>query len=102
MSKAMGVEVHKTDSCDVILSAPFESATNNRDAVFGGQASSLAILTVWTIVHVGFQRESIPCRVMIQKNAVSHDRPKALVLFGIVPCFGVGILVLASHDGEMQ
>lgn len=75
LSRAMGVEVRKADSSGVLLSAPLEPNINHRETVFGGSASSLAILAAWTVVHLGLQREGLTCRVVIQKNTMSYDKP---------------------------
>jgi len=77
LSKAMGVEVRKADSSGVLLTAPLEPNINHRETVFGGSASSLAILAAWSVVHFGLQREDLTCRVVIQKNTMSYDRPMA-------------------------
>jgi len=73
----MGAEVRKADIGGVTLSAPLEPNINHRETVFGGSASSLAILAAWTVVHFGLQREGLPCRVVIQKNTMSYDKPMA-------------------------
>ena len=44
LSKAMGATVLKVDLSGVVLSAPLEPNINHRETVFGGSASSLAIL----------------------------------------------------------
>lgn len=77
LSKAMGVEVRKADVEGVVLSAPLEPNINHRETVFGGSASSLAILAAWSVVHFGLQRAGLPCRVVIQKNTMSYDKPIA-------------------------
>jgi thioesterase domain-containing protein len=75
LSKAMGVAVVKADASGVVLSAPLEPNINHRETVFGGSASSLAILAAWSVVHFGLLREGIPCRVVIQKNSMAYDKP---------------------------
>jgi thioesterase domain-containing protein len=77
LSKAMGVTVLKADQSGVIVSAPLEPNINHRETVFGGSASSIAILAAWSVVHFGLQREGLSCRVVIQKNTMSYDRPMA-------------------------
>jgi thioesterase domain-containing protein len=77
LSKAMGVTVLKADSSGSVLSAPLEPNINHRETVFGGSASSLAILAAWSVVHFGLQREGLYCRVVIQKNTMSYDKPIA-------------------------
>jgi thioesterase domain-containing protein len=77
LSRAMGVEVLKADNDGVVLSAPLEPNINHRETVFGGSASSLAILAAWSVVHFGLEREGLSCRVVIQKNTMSYDKPIA-------------------------
>jgi thioesterase domain-containing protein len=77
LSKAMAVAVLKADSSGVVLSAPLAPNINHRETVFGGSASSMAILAAWSVVHLGLQRDGIPCRVVIQRNTMSYDRPIA-------------------------
>jgi len=77
LSKAMGTTVQKADSSGVLLSAPLEPNINHRETVFGGSASSLAILAAWSVVHFGLKREGLRCRVVIQKNTMSYDKPMA-------------------------
>jgi thioesterase domain-containing protein len=77
LSQAMGVEVLRADQSGVTLSAPLEPNINHRETVFGGSASSLAILAAWSVVHFGLLREGFPCRVVIQKNAMSYEKPIA-------------------------
>jgi thioesterase domain-containing protein len=77
LSKAMAVAVLQADSSGVVLSAPLEPNINHRETVFGGSASSIAILAAWCVVHLGLQRAGLPCRVVIQRNSMSYDRPIA-------------------------
>jgi thioesterase domain-containing protein len=77
LSHAMGVTVLKADQSGVIVSAPLEPNINHRETVFGGSASSIAILAAWSVVHFGLQREGLSCRVVIQKNTMSYDKPMA-------------------------
>lgn len=77
LSKAMEVSVQRADATGVVLSAPLGPNINHRETVFGGSASSLAILAAWSVVHFGLQREALPCRVVIQKNTMSYDMPIA-------------------------
>ncbi len=63
LSKAMGVSVVEADAVGIVLSAPLEPNINHRDTVFGGSASSLAVLAAWSVVHFGLQRGGRSCRV---------------------------------------
>jgi len=75
LSKAMGVAVVRADASGVVLSAPLEPNINHRETVFGGSASSLAILAAWSVVHFGLRREGLSCRVVIRKNSMAYDKP---------------------------
>ncbi|MBI5848875.1 MAG: YiiD C-terminal domain-containing protein [Nitrospirae bacterium] len=77
LSKAMGVEVRKADAEGVVLSAPLAPNINHRETVFGGSASSLAILAAWTAVHFRLKQEGLTCRLVIQRNSMSYDKPIA-------------------------
>lgn len=75
LSKAMEVEVEKVTNELVILTAPIEPNINHRSTVFGGSASTLAILSAWTLINFRLQSEGITARLVIQKNTMSYDKP---------------------------
>ena len=75
LSKAMGVEVLEATLDRVTLSAPLEPNINHRETIFGGSASALSILSAWCLVHFRLQNENLNCRVVIQKNTMSYDKP---------------------------
>jgi thioesterase domain-containing protein len=77
LSKAMEVSVLKADATGTMLSAPLEPNINHRETVFGGSASSLAILAAWSVVHFGLEREGLTCRVVIRNNTMSYEMPIA-------------------------
>jgi thioesterase domain-containing protein len=75
LSKAMEVQVMKVTNNLVILAAPIKPNINHRSTVFGGSASTLAILSGWTLVNFRLQSEGIQTRLVIQKNSISYDQP---------------------------
>lgn len=75
LSKAMGVEVVEAAPDRVRLSAPLAPNINHRETVFGGSASALCILSVWALIHFRLQNEGFSCRVVIQKNTMTYDKP---------------------------
>jgi len=75
LSAAMHAQVELLAAEQVILSAPLAPNINHRDTVFGGSASTLAILAAWTLVHTRLQRAGIPARVVIQRHSMSYDKP---------------------------
>lgn len=75
LSEAMEVKAVEASKNKVILRAPLPPNINHRDTVFGGSASALAILSAWSLVHFRLQHEGLNCRVVIQKNTMSYDKP---------------------------
>lgn len=75
LSKAMAVEAVEASESKVVLKAPLPPNINHRETVFGGSASALAILAAWSLVHFRLQHEGFNCRVVIQKNSMSYDKP---------------------------
>jgi thioesterase domain-containing protein len=75
LSKAMEVAVVEAGIERIVLSAPLKPNINHRETVFGGSASALAILAGWSLVHFRLQAEQIDCRVVIQRNQMSYEKP---------------------------
>jgi thioesterase domain-containing protein len=75
LSKAMAVEVKSATPQGVLLSAPLAPNINHRATVFGGSASTLAILSAWALLHVSMLDADIKARLVIQKNTMSYDLP---------------------------
>lgn len=75
LSREMEVGVVAVDERGVRLSAPLEPNINHRATVFGGSASALAILSAWTLVHVGVREQGYPSRIVIQRNQMEYLRP---------------------------
>ena len=75
LSETMQVEVKEVESNRVILAAPLLPNINHRSTVFGGSASTLAILSGWTLINFRLQHEGFTSRLVIQKNTMSYDKP---------------------------
>ncbi len=75
LSRAMEVSVVEANPDGVVLHAPLAPNINHRESVFGGSASSVAILAAWTLVHFRLQSEGFNCRVLMQRNAMEYDEP---------------------------
>jgi thioesterase domain-containing protein len=75
LSKAMAVGVKTATPQGVLLSAPLAPNINHRDTVFGGSASTLAILSAWALLHLSMLDAGIKARLVIQKNSMSYDLP---------------------------
>lgn len=71
----MAVSVEMINSERVVLMAPLAPNINHRETVFGGSASSLAILAAWSLVHFRLQAEGFACRVVIQRSSMRFDKP---------------------------
>lgn len=75
LSKAMEVRVVEVTDNSVVLAAPIQPNINHRSTVFGGSASTLAILSAWTLVNFRLRSEGIKTRLVIQKNTMSYEKP---------------------------
>jgi len=70
MLKVVQATLHK-----IVLSAPLEPNINHRATVFGGSSSAAAIVSAWALVHFRLQSEGLCCRVVIQKNKMTYEKP---------------------------
>lgn len=77
LSRAMEVRVEAVSETQLSLSAPLAPNINHRETVFGGSASTLAILAAWSLLHTRLRREGIRSRLVIQRNAMTYERPMA-------------------------
>lgn len=75
LSRAMQVHVLAASADGITLGAPLAPNINHRETVFGGSASALAILAAWALVHTRLRAEGIACRLVIQRNSMTYDRP---------------------------
>jgi thioesterase domain-containing protein len=75
ITQAMGVEVRQCGAKKVVLFAPLAPNINHRETVFGGSASTLAILSAWALLQTALSREAIAARLVIQNNTMSYDKP---------------------------
>jgi thioesterase domain-containing protein len=75
ITQAMGVEVRESTDNKVVLFAPLAPNINHRDTVFGGSASTLAILSAWALLHVRLVNEPVAYRLVIQENAMHYEKP---------------------------
>lgn len=75
ITRAMEVTLLAADATGVRLRAPLEPNINHRNTVFGGSASTLAILSAWTLIHTRLREASYPSRIVIQRNSVEYLRP---------------------------
>jgi len=74
-SAAMQVKVESIGTDKVVLSAPLAPNINHRDSLFGGSASSIAILAAWSFLHTRIRAEGLTTTLVIQRNTMSYDHP---------------------------
>jgi len=74
-SLAMQVSVESLNNDGVRLSAPLAANINHRGSVFGGSASSVAILAAWSLLYTRLSRQGINATLVIQKNTMTYDAP---------------------------
>jgi thioesterase domain-containing protein len=75
LSQSMGIKVLVADIHGVTLTAPLGPNINHRDTVFGGSASSVAILAAWALLYVRLRQEGLNGRIVIQRNVMNYERP---------------------------
>lgn len=75
LSAAMGVRVQMATARRVELAAPLAPNINHQSTVFGGSASAVAMLSAWTLVHLGLRYEGIEATTVIQRNAMQYEAP---------------------------
>jgi thioesterase domain-containing protein len=75
LSAAMQVMVEDVTPERVVLGAPLAPNINHRDTVFGGSASSLAILAAWSLLHTRLTAAGCKARLVIQRNTMSYEQP---------------------------
>lgn len=75
LSRAMGVTVLQADPERVVLRAPLAPNVNHSGTVFGGSASSVAVLAAWALVEVRLQSVAQPGRIVIRRSAMDFEQP---------------------------
>ena len=77
LSKAMGIQVRKSNAEHVVLAAPLIPNRNHQSTVFGGSASAVAILAAWSLLHIRLTQAGLKVRLLIQQNTMKYERPIA-------------------------
>ena len=76
LSKAMEVSVVSVSADAVVLRAPLAPNINHRETVFGGSASTLAILAAWSLLQMRLSDEGInDIQLVIQRSAMEYEKP---------------------------
>jgi thioesterase domain-containing protein len=75
LSAAMQVSVQKMTAKSLTLHAPLVPNINHQQTVFGGSASTLAILSAWSLLHTRLAEEGIASQLVIQRNEMAYLKP---------------------------
>lgn len=75
LSKAMGVQVRKSNTDHVVLSAPLTPNINHRSTAFGGSVSAVAILAAWALLYIRLRQAGLQSHLVIQQNTMKYERP---------------------------
>ena len=75
LSRAMQVAAVEVSEQSVRLRAPLTPNVNHRATVFGGSASTLAILSAWSLLHVRLQGRVSGASIVIQRHSMNYERP---------------------------
>lgn len=75
LSAAMQVSVLEINQQTLTLAAPLAPNINHQETVFGGSASTLAILSAWSLLHTRLAEEGIASRLVIQRNEMAYLKP---------------------------
>ena len=74
-SAAMQVTVQSHTAKSLTLQAPLAPNINHQETVFGGSASTLAILSAWSLLHTRLAQEGIASQLVIQRNEMAYLKP---------------------------
>ncbi|WP_070964186.1 YiiD C-terminal domain-containing protein [Vibrio sonorensis] len=74
-SKSMAAKVDEIGEDFLAISAPLDVNINHRDSVYGGSASSVAILSAWAFLHTRLNSLDVKATLVIQSNTMSYDKP---------------------------
>ena len=75
LSAAMQESVQNMTTKSLTLQAPLAPNINHQETVFGGSASTLAILSAWSLLHTRLAGEGIASRLVIQRNEIAYLKP---------------------------
>lgn len=77
LSLAMQVSVLDVAPHQVVLGAPLAPNINHMGTVFGGSASTLAILAAWALLQTKLDGAGIAAHLVIQRNTMAYELPMA-------------------------
>jgi thioesterase domain-containing protein len=73
--RTMGVKVREATDDKIVLFAPLEPNINHMHNIFGGSASTVAILAAWCLVYTKLELQGISGHVVIRKNTMLYEKP---------------------------
>lgn len=74
-AESMQINITAMNEQELTLTAPLAPNINHRDSVFGGSASSIAILSAWAYLHQRLATEGVSTTLVIQRNTMEYDDP---------------------------
>src|SRR5690606_38427761 len=75
LSKAMGIEVARSDSQETEISAPLSLNRNHLDTAFGGSLNSLLILSCYAWLFHKLKSDGMDAHVLIQAGHTDYLLP---------------------------
>lgn len=90
LAAAMDIDVVAADERAVRIAAPLAPNVNLHETAFGGSVASLAILASWSLLHLRLQADGIGNRLVIQRNAITYERPIAGVFSALASLASAG------------
>jgi thioesterase domain-containing protein len=77
LTQIMGVKVREATEDKIVLFAPLEPNMNHMHNIFGGSASTVAILAAWCLVFTKLELQGLSGHVVIHKNSMLYEKPIA-------------------------
>ena len=74
LTKAMGVEIREATNDKVTIFAPLEPNINHMKNIFGGSASTAAILAA-CLVFTKMKLQGLSGHIVIHKNTMTYEKP---------------------------
>ena len=91
LAAAMQVGVVTASEDSVALCAPLPPNSNPHGTVFGGSATTLAILAAWSLLHCRLAQSGFEGQLVIQRHSMEYRQPLA-------GTFSARAVLAAPHD----
>jgi thioesterase domain-containing protein len=75
LTRAMQLTVREISAEQVVISAPLAPNVNHQGTMFGGSASTLAIVAAWSLLHTRLRAAGLTPRLVIQRNTMDYEAP---------------------------